>query len=83
MFLPTCQLMREEGGGRERASAGEHRAFTEFRFCVPTADTAELTHKLMRAGEKIPNSTTKRLGLSLSLSLSIHSLSLALFTPAQ
>lgn len=42
------------GGGRsrERASPGEHRAFTEFRFCVPTADTAELTHKLMRAGGK-------------------------------
>lgn len=54
------------GRGWERTSPGEHRAFTEFRFCVPTADTAELTHKLMRAGEKkIPNSTTKRRGLSL------------------
>lgn len=30
----------------------ESRAFTEFRFCVPTADTAEQTHKLMREGEK-------------------------------
>lgn len=30
----------------------ESRAFTEFRFCAPTADTAEQTHKLMREGEK-------------------------------
>lgn len=45
----------------------ESRAFTEFRFCVPTADTAEQTHKLMREGEKIPISTTKRLGLFLDV----------------
>lgn len=29
----------------------ESRAFTEFRFCVPTADTAEQTHKLMGGGK--------------------------------
>lgn len=49
-----------ERGGWEQAVGGKkhsqraERAFTEFRFCVLTADTAELTHKLMREGKKFP-----------------------------
>lgn len=54
-YVSSNMSAREGGGrGRERASPREHRAFTEFRFCVSTADTAELTHKLMRAGGKFP-----------------------------
>lgn len=71
----SSNMSAREGGGRgwERASPGEHRAFTEFRFCVPTADTAELTHKLMRAGgKKFPIQPLRGwASLSLSLSLSI------------
>ncbi len=40
--------------GKKKNSQRAERAFTEFRFCVLTADTAELTHKLMREGEKVP-----------------------------
>ena len=68
MFLPACQFMRGKGGWeqavgeKKKNSERAERAFTEFRFCVPTADTAEPTHKLMREGGEIPISTTKRLG---------------------
>lgn len=74
MFLPACQFMRGKGGWEqavgEKNSQRPERAFTEFRFCVLTADTAERTHKLMREGKKIPISTTKRLGLFLDVLLS-------------
>lgn len=47
MFLQTCQLIRGERGGWEQA-AGKKKtslrakgAFTEFRFCVLSADAAE------------------------------------------
>lgn len=58
------------GEKKKKNSQRAERAFTEFRFCVLTADTAELTHKLMREGKKIPISTTKRLGLFLDVLLS-------------
>lgn len=45
---------RGDGSKLLKKAPRERRAFTEFRFCVPTADTAEQTHKLMRAGEKFP-----------------------------
>lgn len=78
MFLPACQFMRGKRGDgskllgkkKKKNSQRAERAFTEFRFCVLTADTAELTHKLMREGKKIPISTTKRLGLFLDVLLS-------------
>lgn len=56
--------------GKKKNSQRAERAFTEFCFCVLTADTAEQTHKLMREGKKIPISTTKRLGLFLNVLLS-------------
>jgi len=50
---------RERGDGskllgekkKKKNSHRAERAFTEFRFCAPSADTAELTHKLMREGK--------------------------------
>lgn len=56
------------GGGKNSQRAVS--AFTEFRFCVLTADIAKLTHKLMREGEKIPISTTNRLELARDVFLS-------------
>lgn len=51
MFLPTCQ---GRGGGWEQAVGGAGwggdsqragGAFTEFRFCVQSADAAELRNR--------------------------------------
>lgn len=41
---------RGDGSKLLKKRLPESRAFTEFRFCVPTADTAEQTHKLMGGG---------------------------------
>lgn len=54
MFLPACQFMEGKGGWEQavkKKRLPESRAFTEFRFCVPTADTAEKTRKLMGGEE--------------------------------
>lgn len=49
MFLPTCQWMRGKGGWEQavegkKTSQRAEGAFTEFRFCVVSADAAELTN---------------------------------------
>lgn len=60
----------EQAVGGKKNSRRAERAFTEFRFCVLTADAAEWTHKLMREGKKFPISTTKMLGVFLNVPLS-------------
>lgn len=58
-YVSSSNVSSSEERGVEQA-VGEkkprkQRVFTEFCFCVVTADTAELTHKLMREdGTKIP-----------------------------
>lgn len=43
----------EQAVGEKNSQRAEgERAFTEFRFCVLTADAAEPTHKLMREGKR-------------------------------
>lgn len=55
------------GKRKKKNSQRAARARTEFRFCVPAADTAEPAHKLMREGGKRPISTTNRLGIFLDV----------------
>lgn len=53
----SMSVHQRKGGGAScwGKKPRKQRVFTEFCFCVVTADTAELTHKLMREeGTKIP-----------------------------
>lgn len=70
MFLLECRFVRGDGSklfGRKKNSQRAEGAFTEFRFCELTADTAELTHRLMREGKKRPFRPLNGLGFFSSL----------------
>lgn len=74
-YVSSRMSVREGGKGgweqavweKKKTSQRVEGAFTEFRFCELTADTAELTHRLMREGKKRPFRPLNGLGFFSSL----------------